>query len=329
MIVLAGDVGGTNTRLALYEAHASSLEWIADCSLPSDGERGLAALVRHFLGNHPASPGAACFGVAGPVKNGRVRTTNLPWELDESELERELGIARVTLINDLEATAWSIDALPAAAVLTVHAGEGDGRGHRAVVAAGTGLGVALLVETSAGHAICASEGGHAGFSPVTELDHALCEHLTRRFGRVSNERLVSGPGLFNIFEFLLSYRRLTPSPEVTAALQRGDPAAVIARAALAGTCAVSAEALDLFARYFGAAAGDIALVGLARGGVYLAGGIPPKILPKLQEPVFLEGFLSKGRMRPLVTSMPVHVILDDNAALLGAARRAVAASVQS
>lgn len=324
MIVLAADVGGTNSRFALFHVERGEYRRLREDVLPSDRDLGFPALAKRFLSGGSERPDIACLGVAGPVREGHVRATNLPWELDEAELARDLEIPRVLLINDLEATGWSLDGLDGEALETLHEGVPGAQGNRVIVAAGTGLGVGVLTWDGRAHHVSPSEGGHVGFAPATEMDRALSEHLGTRYERVSWERLVSGPGLFNIFEFLISYRRLMPAPETTAAMQHGDAAAVIVGAAQDGTCALSADALDAFVRYYGMVAGDLALVTLARGGVYLAGGMAPRILAKLRDGGFMRAFLAKGRMSGVVTAMPVRVVLDTRAALLGAARRAAA-----
>ncbi len=321
MRVLAGDIGGTHTRLAVVDPDDHR---ITDEKVYSSPEHdGLAAVVGRFVGEHGASFEAACFGVAGPVADGRVRTTNLPWVVDERSLAEDLGVP-VAVINDLEAAAWSVAILGPHDVATIHPGAGgDARGHRALIAAGTGLGEAGLYWTGSEHLPFATEGGHADFAPAGEIERELLVHLSREHGHVSWERAVSGPGLEAIHRFLSERRHGAdtgcPVPDAPSG---GEVAPAISRAALDGSCRVCVESLDLFCRLLGAEAGNLALKLLATGGVWVGGGIAPEILQVLSVPdgPFVERFLAKGRMRDLLEPIPVRVILDDKAALRGAAR---------
>ena len=322
MTILAGDTGGTKTRLALVTPGESFLRMEAEAEYRSGDYPGLAALVRDFLADHGGEPHAAAFGIPGPVIGGRARVTNLPWEVDGDALGRELGIARVALLNDLEATAHGIGELRSADVEVIAEGDADAGGNAALIAAGTGLGEAGLYWDGVRHRPFATEGGHADFAPETEVDFALHRHLAEREGHVSWERVLSGPGLENIHEFLRSYRGSALPQWLEDAIAAGDPAAAIARAAEARTCPVCSEALDAFIRYYGAEAGNLALKFMATGGVFIGGGIAPRMAGRFQEADFLEAFRAKGRMRPLMERMPVKLIRNDRAALLGAARYA-------
>jgi glucokinase len=317
--VLAGDVGGTKTRLALFHAADGQVERRVEREYASRDYATFDTLVVDFLGGCKERPAAACIGVAGPVRNDRVAVTNLPWEIDAVELGRDTGIARVALLNDLEATAWSLPALGADALHDLNAGNADPRGNRAIIAAGTGLGEAGLFHDGVEHRPFATEGGHCDFSPGDETGIALLRFLAREHAHVSWERVVSGPGLVNIHAFV----RATRAEEIPGWLHAGEDAAadIAARADSDPACR---ESVELFVRFYGREAGNIALKTLATGGLYLGGGIAPKLLAHLQTGAFLEAFLDKGRMRPLLEAMPVRVILDDRAALTGAARRAVA-----
>lgn len=316
MKILAGDIGGTNVRLALFEARGLELVKVVERTVASRDHASLDGPVAEFLDRVGAACDRAVLGVAGPVRGGRVRTTNLPWVVDAEELATRFGCDHVMLLNDLEAIAWGLGELAEGDVRVVQAGVADPVGNRAVVAAGTGLGVAGLYWDGELHRPFATEGGHAGFSPLTEPERSLLAHLERRHGRVSWERVVSGPGLVAIYEVL------SGGPFERDRLQsgEGDPAASIARDAIANPQGVAARALRLFAELYGTVAGDLALILMATGGVWIAGGIAAKILPVLEEGGFAARFTDKGRMRALVESIPVRVVLADDVALRGAAR---------
>lgn len=320
MKVLAGDIGGTKTRLGLFEIiDARPVEHVVR-TFASREHGSLAAIVQRFLDQTGARAEQACFGIAGPVRGRVVAVTNLPWVIDGERLERRFGFRRVALLNDLEATGWGIPALLPGDCLTLNGGEPDPGGHGAVIAAGTGLGEAGLFRVDNGFRPFASEGGHADFAPADELQWALHRFLARRHDHVSWERVISGPGLVNLHAFLCEYRDRPVPPEIVEAKRDGDPAAVIAGAALSGGDETCVEALDLFVRLYGAEAGNLALKTMATGGVYVAGGIAPRIQPALTDGRFVAAFAAKGRMQPLLASMPVHVILNDRVALYGPAR---------
>ena len=321
-LILAGDIGGTHCRLAVFSSSGDRLERVWERTYPSREQRDLVALVRATAGESRAEFSAASFGIAGPVRDGRVRATNLPWTVDAAGLASALGLPHVGLLNDLEANAWGIAALPASDLQTLHAGFPDSGGNAALIAAGTGLGEAGLYWDGERHHPFASEGGHADFAPADDLQLELRGWLSARFGHVSWERVVSGPGLLNLYGFLRETRRGEEPPWLAERIAAGDPAAAIAEAAMEDRSDLAVQALDLFVRLYGAEAGNLALKVLSTGGVYLGGGIAPKIAAWLQRPPFLEGFLDKGRMRPLLESMPVRVILNDRTGLLGAARHA-------
>jgi glucokinase len=319
MRVIVGDIGGTKTGLALAEVDGGKVRLSAAARYPSQAHGSLAEIVRRWL----ADTGVACdrgsFAVAGPVVGGQSRTTNLPWDVDAAELARSLGLREARLLNDLEAVAWGVDALGPEDVAELQAGEPGAIGNACVVAAGTGLGEAGLYWDGARHRPFATEGGHTDFAPADEREFALLGFLQQRFGRVSWERVVSGMGIGNIYEFLADRHRAEHPPLVDEALAgNGDVAAAVAQTAAAG-CPVCAETMSLFARLYGREAGNMALKLMASGGVYLGGGIAPKNLALLRAGDFLAGFLDKGRMRELMERMPVRVILNQQAPLLGAA----------
>ena len=320
MKVLAGDVGGTKTRLALVEPGESFLRIEAESEYKSARYDGLAALALDFLAAHDAAADAAAFGLPGPVLGEHVRITNLPWEVNRPDLAHVLGIPQVSLINDLEATAFGIGELDPGDVEVLAEGDPEAGGNAALIAPGTGLGEAGLYWDGGRHRPFATEGGHCDFAPVDATDWALQAHLAERYGHVSWEKVLSGPGLANVHEFLRGYRD-SPIPDwLERDMRATDPAAAIAGAAEARTCPVCSEAMDRFVRYFGAEAGNLALKLMATGGVFVGGGIAPRIAGRLLEPDFLEAFRAKGRMRELMERMPVKLIRNDRAGLLGAAR---------
>lgn len=317
-ILLAGDIGGTKTLLQLFEAGGSIL---AERRFDSAAFASLERVVAGFLGDFPSlSLAAACFGVAGPVEGGRANITNLPWQIDAAQIAVEFRIPQVRLINDFQAVAYGIEALESRDLATLQAGVPQQGGVRAVIGAGTGLGEGFMVWQGGYYAAFPSEGSHADFAPTDALQIELLRYLAARYGHVSYERLVSGPGLVSIFEFLRASRGQQASAELQTAMKAGDPAAAISDCAMGGKDDLAELALDLFVRIYGAEAGNLALKVLARGGVYIAGGIAPQIMGKLRDGEFLRAFADKGRFAGLLGDIPVHVVLNPKVGLLGAAR---------
>ncbi len=321
-MILAGDIGGTNARLALFDVRNGQFQLISATVFPSRHYSGLDQIVTEVVKASGVQPSQACFGVAGPVTHGRVETSNLPWVIEARRLADELKIHQALLINDLEATGWGIGALTADDLVSLNQVTGTG-GNQALIAAGTGLGEAGLCWDGARHHVFASEGGHCDFAPLNDLEIELFRYLEARYGHVSYERIVSGPGLVNVFEFLRDTGRGKVPDWLSEEIKKMDPAAAISSAAMDGQCSMSEQAMDIFVSVFGAEAGNLGLKVKATGGVFLAGGIAPKILSKLATRLFLESFLSKGRLRHLMEVMPVKVITNDKLALLGAARCAL------
>jgi glucokinase len=320
-MILAGDIGGTHARLALFEVKQGRFELVQAEIFPSQQYAGLDEIVIQFVNTAGIRPAQACFGIAGPVTDGRVEASNLPWIVESSRLAHELGISSASLINDLEATGWGIGALGSEDLVPLNnIIPHDSGGNQAVIAAGTGLGEGGLYWDGKRHHVFASEGGHCDFAPLDDLQVELFEYLRKRYDHVSYERVLSGPGLVNIFDFLRNTGRGTPPEWLEAEMAEHDAAAAISRSALAGKCAVCEQALDIFVAIFGAEAGNLALKLKSTGGVFLAGGIAPKILPKLKTSTFLQAFLNKGRLRRLMEIIPIKVITNDKLALLGAAR---------
>jgi glucokinase len=323
MILLAGDIGGTKTNLALYSSEQGAGRPLAAATLSSTAQ-DFAVLVASFLESHrDLRPTHACLGVAGPVQEGRARVTNLPWLIDGPDLCRRFGWQGTRLLNDLEATAHGVLALDVLQRRTLRVGTPAAAGTIAVIAPGTGLGMAFLDYAGERYRVCASEGGHAGFAPSGELEAELLRSLLPTTDHVSWEWVLSGPGIPRIYDFCRARRPELETASLAAALARAeDPAPLITQAALgdSGRCELCVETLRLFVRILGAVAGDFALQVLATGGVYLGGGIPPRILPALEGGELLLAFDRKGPMRDLVQNIPVHVILEPQTALLGAAR---------
>ncbi len=319
-MILAGDVGGTKTALALFELRAGALVLEREATLPSREFPTFEDAVARFLdgGARPAVE-AACFGVAGPVVNGRSVTTNLPWQLDEATLAASLPARRVRLLNDLEATGYGVLTLPPTALEPLQRGAAR-RGNMVLIAAGTGLGEALLIWDGQRHLVVASEGGHVDFAPRTDLETELLRFLRKELGRVSYERVLSGPGLYNVYRFLRDTGGLPEPSWLHDRIATGDPSAVVSEVGLAGGHPLCVQALDLFVSVYGAEAGNLALKALAVGGVFVGGGIAPKIRAKLADGTFVTAFCDKGRFAELMASIPVSLVLESRTALLGAAR---------
>jgi glucokinase len=323
-MILAGDIGGTNARLAFFDIMDGSFRLVTASVFPSREYAGLDQIVARFVDTSKLHPDSACFGVAGPVRNGRVETSNLPWIIESKRLAEELNLEKAVLINDLEANAWGIATLDSKDVVSLNQVKGNPAGNQAVISAGTGLGEAGMYWDGSRYRIFATEGGHSDFAPRNEVEIDLFRYLSGRYGHVSYERIVSGPGLVNVYHFLRDSGHGTEPQWLTDEMAHSDPAAAISRAALGGKCALCEQALDLFVSVFAAEAGNLALKIMATGGLYLGGGIAPKMLGKLSGPLFMHAFVGKGRMQPLLEAMPVMVITNDKTALMGAARCAAA-----
>ena len=319
-LVLAGDIGGTKTSLALFSVKGDKLHSESMRTFPSKRYSGLVPVLQEFLaGDHPKVD-AACFGIAGPVVDGKVKTPNLPWMVDTAELRRALKLDAVWLLNDLEAGAYGIFTLGNDEFCTLNEGTMRQSGNKALIAAGTGLGQAILHDDGHHFDPLASEGGHGDFAPRNELEIELLRHLIERFQHVSYERVVSGPGLFNIYRFFKESRGLAEPQWLTDRFAANDDdSAVISQAALAGEAEICVKSLDLFVSVYGAEAGNLALRAKSVRGLYIGGGIAPKILAKLKDGTFMRAFVDKGRYTDLLAAIPVQVVLNDQAALRGAA----------
>ncbi|HEX8146004.1 MAG TPA: glucokinase [Pyrinomonadaceae bacterium] len=325
-MIIAGDIGGTKTNVALFEASGGRVGApLAQHSYPSARYASLEDILREFVRQHrPERITHACFGVAGPVVRGHIDATNLAWKVHDVKLAEAVGAPSVRLINDLEATAFGIGELGPEQLHTLNEGEGDRAGHRALIAAGTGLGMAAIYFDGAAYHPMPSEGGHMDFAPRNEREFELMTYLREQIGgRVSYERVLSGMGIHNIYSFLRDRGHGEEPAWLAEEIRTGDASAAISRAALAGRSELAAAALEIFAGVYGAMAGNLALLLKSVGGLYVGGGIAPKIMPKLTDGTFMRNYGDKGRMSGLVNSIPVRVILDDKTALYGAARCAL------
>ncbi len=322
-MLLAGDIGGTKTALTIASAEAGPRAPLVERAFPGVDFPSLESLVGEFLAETGLSVERGCFGVAGPVVRGRASLTNLPWMIEEGRLREQMSASSVHLLNDLQAIANAVPILEASDLGTLSAGEPDSRGNIAVVAPGTGLGQAFLTWDGSRHRAHAFEGGHADFAPNDAVELELLRDLQGRFGRVSYERICAGRGIPNVYSHLKnSGQGEEPAWLAEQLVNADDPTPIIVDAALDRdrSCEICAATLDIFVAVLGAEAGNLALKVLATGGIYIGGGIPPRILPSLEQGRFMQTFLRTGRMSELLTRMPVHVILNPQAPLLGAAR---------
>lgn len=327
-MILAADIGGTKTLLALF-ARQDPARPAFERRFDSSAHADFGSLVAHFLDEARAALGAApaleaaCLGVAGPVTGDRVQVTNLPWSIDAAGLARHLGIARVSLLNDFAAVVYGVDAIGEQGLATLQAGDPIARAPRVVLGAGTGLGIAYaFTSPSGGYRPLSGEGGHTAFAPCDEEQAALWRYLRERVGRVTLEHVLSGTGLLRIYDFLLQRGAQSESTQLRAELSETGAPAAITRHALERGDALALAALDLFVACYGAAAGDHALNVMARGGVFVAGGIAPKILKRLAAGGFVAAFNDKAGFADHARRMPVHVVVNERAGLLGAARLA-------
>jgi glucokinase len=319
MIVLAGDVGGTKTNLALYEKRGSGLIPVRETSLQSRQFDSLEAAIARFLESGPRQAiDAACVGVAGPVVEGRCVATNLPWIIDEQVLARAIPTAKVRLLNDLEAAGYGVMVLPDNELRLLQAGTAR-RGNIAVIAAGTGLGEAMIVNDGERRVVIATEGGHTDFAPRGDLEEELLRYLRKEFGRVSVERILAGPGFFNLYRFLRDTGWAKESPEVADKVRSSDPAAVITTRASNEGDPLCVKTVEMFVSIYGAEAGNLALKTLAVGGVIVGGGIAPRIIDWISAGGFMTAFKDKGRLSPLMDAIPVRIAVNPKAPVIGAA----------
>ena len=321
-MILAGDIGATRTRLAAFQTEGNKLQLVVEKTFKSQQHGGLQEIIGTLVKTEGIPVHSACFGVAGPVRGGKSKISNLPWTIDSRELAAQLKVSSVGLINDLEAYAYGIDALESKDFVTLSEGLGeDAEGNRVVIAARTGLGVAGLYWDGFRHHPFPCEGGHADFAPKNDLEAELAQYLRKKYEHVSCERILSGPGIKNIYDFL----RDAGKAEEPAWLQKQmseapDQPALVSQLALEHKAAICDQALDIFVGVYGSETGNCALNFMATGGVFIGGNIAAKIVPRMQDPVFMNSFLNKGRMRTLLADMPVKIVLNDDAGIIGAAQ---------
>ncbi len=321
-MILAGNIGATRTRLAAFQTEGNKLELVVQKTYKSQQHGGLQEIISAFVKTEGIPVHSACFGVAGPVRGGKSKISNLPWTIDSQELAAQLRLVSVGLINDLEAYAYGIDALESKDLVTLSEGLGeDAEGNRVVIAARTGLGVAGLYWDGFRHHPFPCEGGHADFAPKNDLEAELAQYLRKKHDHVSCERILSGPGLKNIYDFLRDAGKVEePSWLQKQMGEAPDPPALISQLALEKKAAICDQALNIFVGVYGSETGNCALNFMATGGVFIGGNIAAKIVPRMQDPVFMNSFLNKGRMRTLLADMPVKIVLNDDAGIIGAAQ---------
>jgi glucokinase len=319
-VILAGEIGATRTRLAAFETEGNRLKCVVEKTYMSQQRDGLSGILADFIKTEGIPVHSACLGVAGPVRTGRSKISNLPWVIDAREVATQLKLNSVGLLNDLEAYAYGIDGLESKDFITLSEGAEEAEGNRAVISAKTGLGMAGLYWDGFRHHPFACEGGHADFAPRNELQTELLAYLQKKYGRISCERVLSGPGIKNIYDFLRdAHKAEEPEWLRTQMSTAPDPPALISQLALQGN-AICDQALSIFVSVFGAQTGNCALNFMSTGGIFIGGSIAAKIVPKMKDPVFLESFLDKGRMGTILKDMPVKIVVNDDCGMIGAAR---------
>jgi glucokinase len=324
LMILAADIGGTKVNLALFRQANDHLEQVDEARFESQKYSGLEDILNEFCQKEHPQIGRAAFGIAGPIKEGVCDVTNLPWVVDVKNLKKQLGLESVWLINDLAAMACAVPFLQDSELEVLQRGQGMEEGRVAVIAAGTGLGQAFLIPDGTGrYLLIDSEGGHCDFAPRAELEMELLDFLNQKLGRTSIEQVLSGPGLYNIYQFLIECHSFEEPPWLAQEIKEGDPGEVITQNGLQGKSPACAKALEMLVSLYGAIAGDLGLQLLTRGGLYIGGGIAPKILPLIKSGLFMESFYSKGQFKPFMREIPVKVILNEKASLLGLAHYAL------
>jgi len=319
-MILAAEIGATRTRLAAFESEANELNKVVEKIYMSQQERGLPDIITNFVKSEGIPVHSACFGVAGPVRGGRCKISNLAWTIDSAELASLLKLKSVGLINDLEAFAYGVDGLESVDFITLSEGSEDAIGNRAVISARTGLGVAGLYWDGFRHHPFACEGGHSSFSPANELEIELLQYLHKKYGRVSCERVLSGPGIKNIYDFLRDTKKAEESGWLKEQLDNApDVPALISQLALEKKAAICEQTLSTFVGVYGSQTGDCALTFMSTGGIFIGGSIAAKIVPLMKDPIFLQSFLNKGRLQSLLQDIPVKIVLNDDSGILGAA----------
>jgi glucokinase len=320
-MILAGEIGATHTRLAAFETEGNRLQCVVEKTYMSQQHDGLSGILADFIRTEGIPVHSACLGVAGPVRAGRSKISNLPWVIDAREVAKQLKLNSVGLLNDLEAYAYGIDGLESKDFITLSEGAEEAEGNRAVISAKTGLGIAGLYWDGFRHHPFACEGGHADFAPRNDLQMELLAYLQKKYGRISCERILSGPGIKNIYDFLRDAQKAEEPKWLRTAMSAApDPPALISQMALEGKAPICNQALSIFVSVFGAETGNCALNFMSTGGIFIGGSIAAKIVPKMKDPVFLESFLDKGRMEAILKDMPVKIVANDDSGMIGAAR---------
>jgi len=320
-MILAGEIGATRTRLAAFETEGHRLQCVVEKTYPSQQHDGLSGILADFIKTEGIPVHSACLGVAGPVRAGRSKISNLSWVIDAQEVAKQLRLNSAGLLNDLEAYAYGIDGLDSKDFIPLSEGSKEAEGNRAVISAKTGLGMAGLYWDGFRHHPFACEGGHADFAPRNALQMELMAYLQKKYGRISCERILSGPGIRNIYDFLRdAHKAEEPEWLQTELSAAPDPPALISRRALEGKAAICDQTLSIFVSVFGAQTGNCALNFMSTGGIFIGGSIAAKIVPKMKDPVFMEAFLDKGRMETILQDMPVKIVANDDCGMIGAAR---------
>jgi glucokinase len=320
-MILAGEIGATRTRLAAFETEGNKLQRVVEKNYASQKYSGLAEIIANFITTEGIPVESACFGVAGPVRGGRSKISNLPWTIDSGELAKQLRLNSVGLLNDLEAYAYGIDALESKDFITLSQGSEDAEGNRAVISARTGLGVAGLYWDGFRHHPFACEGGHADFAPRDALQVELLAYLQKKYGRISCERILSGPGIKNIYDFLRDSGKAAEPEWLRVEMEAAaDPPALISKLAAEGKAPICDQAMRLFVSAYGAETGNCALHFMSTGGIFIGGSIAAKNVEKMKDPVFMQSFLEKGRMESLLKDVPVKIVLNDDSGIIGSAR---------
>lgn len=320
-MILAGEIGATRARMAAFQVEGNKLQCAIEKTYKSQEHSGLSEIIANFVRTEGVPVHSACFGVAGPVRAGRSKISNLEWTIDSRELAAQLKLPSVGLLNDLEAYAYGVDALESKDFVTLSEGTEEAEGNRAVISARTGLGVAGLFWDGFRHHPFACEGGHADFAPKNELEMELAQYLRKKYEHVSCERILSGPGIRNIYDFLRDAKKAEEPAWLRDQIsQAKDSPATISQLALEHKAEICDRALTIFVSVYGSETGNCALNFMATGGVFIGGSIAAKIVPKMQDPIFMKSFLDKGRMRSLLSDMPVKIIVNDDAGIIGAAR---------
>ncbi|PCI77669.1 glucokinase [Candidatus Aerophobetes bacterium] len=320
MSILAGDIGGTKTHLAFFEQNTKGFVIVAEKKYPSHEHGSLEEIVVLFLQEHAVIAEKACFGIAGAVKHGVCHATNLPWEIEVESLAKacQVGKEKVAIINDLESNAWGIKALDEKDFKVLNQGVPEKKGNQALISAGTGLGEAGIIFMQGKLYPFASEGGHADFAPRNAQEDSLLKYLRKKWNHVSYERVLSGPGIANVHAFLVEDQKMDEEAQVLSEMKEQDAAFVISKWALEKKSDVCVKALEIFSSIYASAAGNLALKMMATGGLFIGGGIAPKILPFLNRSQFLDAFKDKGRFEAMLKDVPIKVILKEETALLGA-----------